>query len=227
MLNIEVNKKGIRRIYAATGSIATSDEIGELVRATALPSQLLHNSVVEYFAGKGPQGDSEELADPIVWIPTNRDGELDLPRRIVVKTAMLPRDAFDYVPDWFTEGCKKLFPGADWANAETPLSKEVLLSLHSKEYVEAHKDLSEAQLNELAEPVYCSRTEELAVSLFYSRVNSFGREKLLDHWGWCRERGIEVLVSEPYAVDQEVLVNLAVVCEQLGWKYKIHGTSGH
>lgn len=229
MFHIDINKRGIQRIYGTTGSVSDSIEISDFVRATGLSTQLLHNSVVEYFTKNAAlNGALDELGDPTVWVPTQRDTGLDLPRKIVVNTAHLPRDAYDGVPDWFTEGCRKLFPDADWANAEKPLPKDVLLSVHSKRYIEQHRNLSEEQLNELADPSYCSRTEEFAVGLFHEHVNGLSRKTpLLDHWGWCEEGEKDVLVSEPYRVNQEALMKLGDLCAQVGWEYSIQGTSGH
>jgi hypothetical protein len=209
MITIEVDNKGIKRVFAVEGSVAESQENSDVLRATALPRQLMHNAVVEAFSGL--EDTTPELDEPDVWVPTDRDGELDLPRKIVVKVNTLPRDAFDCVPAWFFEGCKKLFPERDWDAEEAPLPKGDLLSTH--------------------DAPYCSRTEELAVMLFHEYLNRFselGGEKLLDHWGWhgaCDDN--DVLISEPYAVDHEGLTKLSAMCAQLGWTYKIKGISGH
>jgi hypothetical protein len=197
MITIEVDKKGIKRVLAVEGSVAESQDNSDLLRATALPRQLLHNSVVEAF--NGFDDTTPELDEPSVWIPTDRDGELDVPRKITVKVNVLPRNANERIPDWFIAGCKQLFPDRtnkdgsvypDWANADV---------------------------------------EEMAVMLFHSRVSLFSRrERILDHYGWVGESdGTDILVAEPYAVDHEGLTKLSALCDQLGWTYKIKGISGH
>jgi hypothetical protein len=246
MITIEVDKKGIKRVFAVEGSVAESQENSDVLRATALPRQLLHNAVVEAF--NGLDDTTTELDEPAVWIPTERDGELDLPRKVIVKVNMLPRDALECVPSWFVAGCKKVFPKEDWAEAEAPLPKGDLLSIHNLEpvkdeeptigevpadcaYFEQHRDLTEEELNKIHGAPYCSRIEEQAVMLFHERVNGFvefGGEKLLDHWGWCGEcDDNDTLIAEPYAVDHEGLTKLSAMCDQIGWTYKIKGISGH
>jgi hypothetical protein len=120
MITIEVGKKGIRRVLTVEGSVADVQESSDLLRATALSRQWLHNSVVGFFSGL--QEDPPELDDPEVWVPTDRDGELDLPRKITVMTNVLPRTPLEGVPAWFLEGCKKLFPGLDLAVKDHPPS---------------------------------------------------------------------------------------------------------
>lgn len=218
-LNIQLSRSGVDKVTAGSDSVSGSVELGQLIQASALPLRLLDTAVVEYFHGNA--GEVEE--EPDVLVKTDLDGELDLPRRIKVQVATLPRDAFDGVPAWFVEGCKKLFPNEDWASAEAPTSKEGLLLWHSKEYVEKHKDLSEEQLNELANPPYCTRTEEKAVSLFDSRMSG-----VLDRWGWLgNSDDNDTLIAEPYGINLDGIKKLTSLCEQLSWTFSIAGKSGH
>ena len=244
MITIEVDKKGIKRVTAMEGSVAESQENSDLLRITALPRQLLHNSVLEAYTG-GDDDVVPELDSPEVWVPTNRDGEIDVPRKMTIMSNVLPRYAYECVPAWFVEGCKKLFPNEDWAEVETPFSKEELLSLHKLEgvkdeepvigeaapdhtYFEQRKNLSEEELNKLHDAPYCTRTEERAMSIFEHHVNGFGSERILDHFGWVGEcDGDDILVTEPYAVDLEGMTKLCALCNQLGWDCKLKGISGH
>ena len=204
MLNIEIGKKGIRKIYPMRGYNVDGQEIRNLFRATALAVQQLHNSTVEFFGAKSVSDGISELADPVVWVPSNVDGLLDLPRSIVIKTNVGPRKVYDGVPPWFTSGIKKLFLDdpcwEEWAKA----------------------DVFSDELS------HCSLEEEQAVFLFENHVNSFASEHILEHWGWVSQADeSDVLVTEPYAVHQEGLTKLADMCEQLGWTYKIKGISAH
>jgi hypothetical protein len=233
-LLIEVSRTGVGEIRAAACTISDSIEARRLIEASAVGLRLLDSSILEYFEGRATP-DAVDVADePGVWVKTDRDGFLDRPRKIKVRVGTLPRDPFEAPPAWFVEGCKKLFPdqsnaegvvSPDWDNAEAPLSKEMLLALHSKEYIEKHKHLSEEELNELSDPPFCTRTEELAVSLFVSACSS---SSWLDHWGWvgeCNEN--DLLVSEPYRVNRDHLKNLEVLCDKVGWTFSIQGVSGH
>jgi hypothetical protein len=230
-LTIRVSKDGVESpIRTGADNVAEALEASDLIRATALPVRLLDGAVREFFS-KGAAVDDEVIE---VLVPTDRDGELDCERKIRLQVGVLPRDAFDGVPDWFVAGVKQLFPQGegpgktDWADAEAAIPKDVLLAYHTEEYVEKHKHLSEEDLNLLHDAPYCSRTEEKAVSLFHSHVNGFSRnEKLLDHWGFIGELDDTVLVSEPYAVDQAGLQKLVAMCNQLEWEFKIKGISGH
>ena len=197
MITIEVDKKGIRRVLAVQGSIADAQENRELLGVTDLSRQWLHNSVVAFFSGC--QEDPPELDEPEVWVPTNRDGELDRARKITVLTNILPRGPFRVRPTWFFEGCKKLFPSEDWAaKDETPQGSP------------------------------CTLEEEQAVLLFQSHVNGFGSENILDHWGFCSEGDEnDILVSEPYGLDLEGVSKFCALCHQLGWDLKIKGICGH
>lgn len=204
MLNIEIGKKGIRQIYPMEGHNVDDQEIRDLFHAIALPVQLLHNSALKFFGAKSVEGGALELGDPVVWVHSDVDGLLDLPRLIVIKTHVLPRDVYDGVPPWFTSGIKKLFP-------DDPCWKEW------------------AKPNAFStEMPYCSLEEEQAVFLFQNHVNSFSSERILDHWGWVSQADEnDVLVSEPYAVDQQGTTKLAALCERLGWAYQIKGISAH
>ena len=225
-LTIRVSKNGVvSPVRTGADNVADAVEVSDLIRATALPVRLLDSAVREFF-NKTDQG-VQELDDILVVVPTNRDGDLDCDRSIRLQVGILPRDAFDSVPDWFTEGVMKLFPEAGWANAEALIPKDALLAYHTDEYIEKHKHLSEEELNRLADPPYCSRTDEKAVSLFHSHVNGFStHEKVLDHWGFTGELDDTVLVSEPYAADHVGLQKLSALCDQLDWEFKIKGVSG-
>lgn len=215
-LNIQVSKSGVDRVSAGSSTVAGSVELGQLIEATALPLRLLDTAVVEYFDGKST--DREAEVEPEVLIQTDRDGEHDLPRKIKVQVGVLPRDPFDAPPAWFDEDVRRLFPNVDWANAEAPISKDELLSWHSKEYIAKHKHLSEVQLNELADPPYCTRTAEKAVSLFDSQMSD-----VLDRWGWVDD----ILVAEPYGINLDGIKKLTSLCEQASWTFSIAGKSGH
>src|SRR6202035_2608347 len=99
-LNIELSKTGVGRVRGGSDTVSGSAELGELITASALPLRLLNDAVVQYFNGTTVP-DAETADEPSVSVPTNHDGELDLPRRIKVQTGVLPRDTFDGPPGWF------------------------------------------------------------------------------------------------------------------------------
>jgi hypothetical protein len=117
-LQIEISKTGVDQVRARARTIADGIEVGRLIEASAVGLRLLDSSIVEYFNRiHGAEIAHNDVPDePAVWIKTDRDGMLDLPRKIRVQVGTLPRDAFDAPPSWFVEGCKKLFPEEDWAD---------------------------------------------------------------------------------------------------------------
>lgn len=190
MITIEVDKKGIRRVLAVEGSFADVQENSDLLSATALSRQWLHNSVIGFFSGF--HEDPPELDDPEVWVSTNRDGELDLPRKITIMTNVLPRDPFECVPTWFFEGCKKLFPNEDWAKEDQmpgALKEEgALLLFQSHVNGLGHENI-------LDHWGFCGQADEndILVSEPYASdlegLTKFGA--LCDQLGWqCKIKGI-------------------------------------
>ena len=179
-------------------------DLADLIKASALPLRLLDSAVREYFDGNAATG-SDLMDEPEVLIPTDRDGDLDVPRRIKIQVGVLPRDPFDAPPNWFLEGCKKLFPKEDWTKTQSP--REVIAER------DGQKIFSIPEGEE-----YCSLVEQQAVSMFDSYLSS-----VLDNWGWVDE----VLVIEPHRISMERVKKLTSVCEQLGWTFKVLGKSGH
>jgi hypothetical protein len=216
-LNIELSKNGVDRVRAGLDTVCGSEELGRLIMASALPLRLLNDAVVEHFNDAAA---IQNIDEPEVWVSTDVDGEVDLPRKIAIQTGVLPRNTFDGPPAWFVEGVKKMFPDYGWDEVGKPLSRELLMAFHTPEYIAQHKNTSTEELNELHNAPYCTPMEEAAVSAFSSHVSS---NRLFDHWGWVGES----LVSEPYGCTQENLKDLITICEQLGWTFDIVGVSGH
>lgn len=89
----------------------------DLVREIRDALELLHNCVQEYFTKNSDHFLSKnlrELGEPTVWVPRNVDGLEDLPTKVTVHSAAIPRHAFAKPPEWFVEGCRKQFTNADW-----------------------------------------------------------------------------------------------------------------
>lgn len=218
-LQIELSKQGVNNVRGGSDTVSGSEELGELIKASALPLRLLNDAVVDHFNGKAPSQDTT-ADESEVWAPTNIDGELDLPRRIKVQVGVLPRDSFDDVPTWFVDGVKKLFPEYGWDGVSKSLSREQLLAYQTPEYIKKHENTSVEQLNELHRAPYCDEVEEAAVSLFCSHVSS---NRLIDNWGWVDES----LVAEPYGGTMENMKDLIAICERLRWTFSVLGVSGH
>ena len=96
-LSIELSKTGVERVHGGSDTVSGSSELGELIQTCALPLRLLNDAVVQYFNGTAAPEDAETTDEPSVLVRTNRDGELDLPRRIKVQTGVLPRDTFEHL----------------------------------------------------------------------------------------------------------------------------------
>jgi hypothetical protein len=186
--------------------------------------RLLNDAVVQYFNG-ATAPDAETADEPSVSVPTNRDGELDLPRRLKIQTGVLPRDTFDGPPGWFVDSIQQEFDDGTWGDLDKPLSREQLLANHTPEFVAKHAKTSTEELNETARAPFCTQLEEEAVRTF---TNSVSRNRLFDHWGWVETKeGNDVLVSEPYGGDMNDFQNLKAICDQFGWRFKVVGVSGH
>ena len=218
LINIELGRGGIERVSTVIDGISEGVRAGNAVAALSLPLSLLDGATREFFSGKSSNPD-----EPMVIVPRIVDGEFDAHRRITVRTADVPRDPFDGVPAWFVDGCKKLFPNEDWDELLLPRTREHLLALHSKEWIEAHKDFTDEQLNEISMAPYCNLQEEMAVSLFKSSAGPW-----LDHEGWIsRPNGTDILVSEPYGISSADLRKLTETLDKVDWDVSISGCSGH
>src|SRR5208283_1884927 len=106
-LNIELSKTGVDRVRGGAGTVAGSAELGELIQASALPLRLLNDAVAQHFSGAAAPEGAGIVDEPEVLVPTNVDGMLDLPRKIKVQTAVLPRAPFDGPPDWFLKAVQQ------------------------------------------------------------------------------------------------------------------------
>jgi hypothetical protein len=224
LIHVLLGKSGIIRAYSEVQGIANGKESAECFDAASLGLNLVHKSLREHFSGTKGAVETQPVTNDVgVWLETNVDGEFDSPRKIEIEVGVLPRDPFNAPPSWFVEGCRKLFANEDWTNAGAMIPKDVLLSFHTEEYIAKYQHLSEGELNTLADPPYCTRTEEMAISLFGSRMSD-----ILDHWGWVGEcDDMDALVSEPYAVDLNDLYKLVALCNEVGWNCVIKGLSGH
>jgi hypothetical protein len=225
-LNIELGKKGVNRVRAIFDSTSGSEELSELIKASALPMKLLNDILVEYFDGPAAREGTETFdeLEVEVFVPTNIDGELDLPRMIKVQTGILPREPFDGPPGWFISAVQQQFDDGTWDDLEKPLSREQLLAYHTPEFIEKHKNTSTEKLNEMARAPYCTQLEEEAVRTFISLV---GSNRLFDHWGWVETNDGDILVSEPYGGNMNDFQNLRAICDQFGWSFTVAGVSGH
>jgi hypothetical protein len=218
LISIELGRTGIERVSTTIDGISEGVRAGNAVAALSLPLNLLDGATREFFSGKSSNPD-----EPMVIVPRIVDGEFDAHRRITVRTTDVPRVPFDGVPAWFVDGCKKLFPNEDWDELLLPQTREHPLALHSKEWIESHKDLSDEQLNEISMAPYCNLQEEWAVSLFESAAHGY-----LDHWGWIEKPdGRDVLVSEPYGISGADLRNLIETLDKVDWDLNVRGVSGH
>jgi hypothetical protein len=205
-LIVEFTRNGVKNpVRGGVDSVADGVELADLIKASALPLRLLDTAVQEYFNSNAATRDAGMVDEPEVLIPTNRDGDLDVPRHIKIQVGVLPRDPFDAPPSWFVEGCKELFPREDWT--ETPSPREVIGEKDGK------KIFSIPEGEE-----YCSLVEQQAVSLFDSHLSS-----VLDNWGWVDE----TMVVEPYGMNMENIKKLTSVCEQLGWRFEVLGKSAY
>jgi hypothetical protein len=224
-LNIELSKAGVDRVRGGSDTVSGSEELGELIKASALPLRLLNDAVVQYFNGAAAPEDPETADEPEVWAPTNRDGDMDLPRRIRIQTAVLPRDTFDGPPGWFVGAIQQEFDDGTWDDLDKPLSREQLLAHHTPEFVAKHEKTSTEELNEMARAPFCTQLEEEAVRTFTNFVST---NRLFDHMGWVETKeGNDILVSEPYGGNMKDFQNLRATCDQFGWSYRVVGVSGH
>jgi hypothetical protein len=231
-LNIELSKTGVDRVRGGSDTVSGSAEVGELIKASALPLRLLNDSVIQYFNGAAAP-EAETADEPEVLVPTNRDGEPDLPRRIKVQTGVLPRDTFDAPPAWFVQAVKRnlhldehIFPKHYWDDLVKPVAPDLIDKLQTSGGTnEFGDDVQGLDLGHLQGAPYCDDIEEAAVTLFTSHVSS---NKLFDHWGWVETKeGNDVLVSEPYGGDMNDFQNLQALCDQFGWRFRVVGVSGH
>jgi hypothetical protein len=223
-LNIELFTTGVECVRGGSDSVSGSAELGELITASALPLRLLNDAVVQYFSGTSAP-DAETADEPSVSVPTNIDGELDLPRRIKVQTGVLPRDTFDGPPSWFVGAIQQEFDDGTWRDLDKPLEREQLLANHTPEFVAKHAKTSTEELSENARAPFCTQLEEEAVRTFTNLVFS---NRLFDHWGWVETKeGHDVLVSEPYGGTMDDFQDLRAICDRFGWRFKVLGVSGH
>jgi hypothetical protein len=224
-LQIELSKQGVNNVRGGSDTVSGSEELGELIKASALPLRLLNDAVVQYFNGPAAPEGSETVDEPEVLVPTNIDGEMDLPRKIRLQTAVLPRDLFDGPPGWFVGAVQQQFDDGTWADLDKPLSREQLLANHTPEFVAQHQKTTMEELNEMARAPFCTQLEEEAVRTFINFVSS---NRLFDHMGWVETKeGSDVLVSEPYGGDMKDFQNLKAICDQFGWRFRVVGVSGH
>jgi len=223
-LSIELLSTGVERVRGGSDTVSGSEELGELIRASALPLRLLNDAVVQYFNGAAAP-DSETADEPEALVPTDVDGERDLPRRIRIQTGVLPRDLFDGPPGWFVGAIQQEFDDGTWNDLDKPVSREQLLDNHTPEFVAKHAKTSTEDLNEMARAPFCTQLEEEAVRTF---INFVSRNRLFDHMGWVEiKEGVDILVSEPYHGSMDDFQNLKALCDQLGWRFKVVGVSGH
>ncbi len=123
ILNIQVSRDGVDKIFADTESISDTREVSELIRATDIGSRLLHDSVVEFFAGEPPIAE-----EPEVFLPAFVDGLQDCPRKVKIRVANGPRDHFDCPPSWFVQAIKE--DNAEYfSTVEPDLQGEMAVSL--------------------------------------------------------------------------------------------------
>ncbi len=143
--------------------------------------------------------DRPPLEAPQVLLPTIVDGFDDEPRLVQLQIGNGPRDPFTDPPQWFIDSLKKAFPdNFMWANAA---------------------DLPGGE-------------GETSVMVFQAEVPK--DEHWLDHWGFCGVGcdedgcgGKEVLISEPYGLSLEQVMELAPFFEKVGWTFNIVGKSAH
>ncbi len=224
-LNIELSTSGVERVRGGSDSVSGSSELGELIKASALPLRLLNDAVVQYFNGTVPIDGAETADEPSVSVPTSIDGEYEVPRKIRIQTGVLPRDTFDGPPSWFIGAIQREFDDGTWGDLDKPLSREQLLANHTPEFVAKHAKTSTEELNENARAPFCTQLEEEAVRAFTNLVFS---NRLFDHWGWVETKeGHDVLVSEPYGGTMDDFQDLRAICDRFGWRFKVLGVSGH
>ncbi|MCU1240584.1 MAG: hypothetical protein JWO71_1310 [Candidatus Acidoferrum typicum] len=224
-LNIELSKKGVDRVRAGSETVSGSADVGELIKASALPLRLLNDAVVDHFNGKAPTEGTETANEPEVWVATSIDGEYELPRKINVQTAKLPRDIFDGPPGWFVSAVQQQFDDGTWADLDKPFSREQLLENQTPEFVAQHQKTTTEELNEMARAPFCTQLEEEAVRVFTNFVSS---NRLFDHMGWIEtKKGSDVLISEPYGGDMKDFQDLRAICDQFGWSFTVTGVSGY
>ncbi len=225
-LNIELSKAGVDCVRAGSDTVSGSAEVGELIKASALPLRLLNDAIIQHFNGASSDAETAETVDePEVLVPTNIDGEADLPRRIRIQTGVLPRDTFDGPPGWFVGTIQQEFDDGAWDDLDKPLSREQLLANHTPEFVAKHAKTSTEELNEMSRAPFCTQLEEEAVRTFTNFVST---NRLFDHWGWVETKeGNDILVSEPYGGDMTDFQNLKATCDQFGWRFRVVGVSGY
>lgn len=61
ILKIELSKNGVDRVQAGAHTAADGVEIGELVKASALPIRQLDDAVRPYFDARSAQGEGSEI----------------------------------------------------------------------------------------------------------------------------------------------------------------------
>jgi hypothetical protein len=193
-LIVRINKDGIK-VQAEIRTVADTQHASELFEAAGQGLQLTHNMVREHFLD-----DEEADFKALTLIPRSIDGEFSGVEQLEVGVAELPRPLDMFMPAWFVEGVRRVYPNEGW------------------------EDLSGRPEGDVE--TTCTEIEDNAMILFVNESSSNGH--FLDHSGW-REKsdGRDYLITEPYGIDSTDLKKMIAFLDQFGWAFNIKGLSGH
>lgn len=204
-LIVRITKDGIK-VQAAVRTIADTHGASELFEAAGMGLQLTSTMVREYF-----QGDQTKFKS-MALIPRSIDGEFDHTEEIEIGVAEIPRPLDDFMPAWFVEGVKRVFPDEGWETMSGQPEKKVCGTSEGKPLVTAD--------------IPCTEKEERAMLVFVEESAKHGH--FLDHSGWLtKSDGREYLISEPYGINSDDLTKMIAFLDQFGWSFSIKGLSGH
>lgn len=204
-LIVRIDKNGIK-VQAEVRTIADTHDATELFEAAGMGLQLTHNMVREHF-----QGDATKFKSMAI-VPRSIDGELDRPEEIEIGVGEIPRPLDMFMPAWFLEGVKRVFPNESWKTMSGQPEKKPCGFFEGKPLVTGD--------------IPCTEVEEHAAFLFVGESTKHGR--FLDHSGWLEKSdGREYLVAEPYRINSDDLTKMIAFLGKFGWAFNIKGLSGH
>jgi hypothetical protein len=136
-----------------------------------------------------------------------------------------------FMPAWFVEGVKRVFPDEGWEVPSDKPGKTVRVvpdnkweSMSGQPEKKAYGTFEGKPL--VTADIECTEVEEHAMFLFVNESSKHGH--FLDHSGWLEKSdGREYLVSEPYGIDSAALTKMIAWLDTFGWAFNIKGLSGH
>lgn len=149
-------------MQAEVRTIADTQDASEIFKAAGMGLQLTHNAVVEYFRG------NETPFQSVALIPRSIDGEFDRAEEMEIGVGEIPRPLDMFMPAWFVEGVKRVFPDEGWENLSGQPEKKSCGTFEGKPLVTAD--------------IECTEIEENALHVFVNASSSNGQ--FLDHAGW-------------------------------------------